>query len=106
MRRSSNTIETLFQPLLDFAEQHVPRSQISQTPIYFYATAGLRGAAKDAGERIFDDDDLDHDYMLDEDDEDFGQGKISLLLDRLREFVKEKSSFVFYDDHVKVDSTA
>lgn len=40
------------QPLLEFAAQHIPASQIPRTPVYLMATAGLRLLPAAAAESI------------------------------------------------------
>jgi Golgi nucleoside diphosphatase len=88
--------------ILNFAQDLIPEQKRSSAPIYFFATAGLRVLAEDIDERIFDDDDTDSDHMLEEDDDDFGVGRISNLLLEIYNYVRDNFPFIIYRDHVKV----
>ena len=54
----------------------------------------MRTVAEEKNERIFDDDDTDFDYVLEEDDEDFGRGEIAGLLENIRTYIKQRTSFI------------
>ncbi|KAJ2040239.1 Golgi apyrase [Coemansia sp. S3946] len=43
------------RPLLDFAQQHIPRRQIRHTPVYLLATAGMRLLPQSRQSQILDD---------------------------------------------------
>ena len=90
-----------FSSLLEFAAKLVPDEEHSNTPIFAFATAGLRSLAESQNERIFDDDDLDNDHMLDIDDDDFNKGKIAKTLSATRQLF-HNSTFYFHDSNVKV----
>ena len=90
------------EAILQFAVQLIPTSELPTTPIYFFATAGLRVLAEEKGERIYDDDDEDLDYMLDLDDDDYGQGDIAKLLHAIYSFVSSHYSFIIHPHHIKV----
>ena len=90
-----------FSGLLQFAAQLVPDEEHYSTPIFAFATAGLRSLAQTQGERIFDDDDLDEDHMLEVDDDDFNKGKIARTLTAMREYF-HATTFYFNDRNVKV----
>jgi len=95
-------IPEYFEGLLTFASSLIPEEQRKQTPIYFFATAGLRNLAQEIGERLFDDDEMDEDFMLDADDEDFGVGNVHGLISALRDYFREYPDYVFEDSHIKV----
>ena len=94
-------VATYFKGLLEFASKLVPDEEHVFTPIFAFATAGLRSLAETQNERIFDDDDLDHDHMLDADDDDFNKGKIAKTLFAIR-VLFHNSTFDFHDSNVKI----
>jgi len=90
-----------FDSMLFLAEDLIPPSQYAETPIFMFATAGLRALAEKQEERIFDDDDMDENAMLEQDDEDYARGDVSLTLNAIRERLHQ-SPFYFRDEHVRV----
>lgn len=76
--------------LFDFVEDWVPEEERPNTPVYLFATAGLRVLAHAHGERIYDD---DEGGILEEDDEDFGKGRVARILASIRKYVREETPF-------------
>ena len=89
--------------LWEFIEETIPEEYHEKTPIFMYATAGLRVLAEENSEKIYDDDDTDEYMILEEDDEDFNVGKVNKILNNLRNYVKNTSPFqLISNDHVRV----
>jgi golgi apyrase len=87
--------------MIDFAMSLIPEEEHANTPLFMYATAGLRMLADKNKERIFDDDDQDDNAILDHDDDDVKVGEVAATLKAIRSALKE-SPFYFRDDHVRI----
>ena len=89
--------------LWSFLEATIPTHKHQSTPIFMFATAGLRVVAERNNERIYDDDDSDGDVILDADDDDYRKGPVAQILLNLREHVRDHTPFTLLQpDHIRV----
>ena len=91
------------KPLFDFVYGVIPEQHRSSTPIFAFATAGLRVVADQEGLSLFDDDDTDNNNIFEEDDDSYGIGSVERILISVREYIQSSTPFLFYrDDQVRV----
>lgn len=89
--------------LWKFLEENIPNEKHKQTPIFMFATAGLRVLGESVNEKIYDDDDIDDNVILEPDDDDFSKGPVAKIVNHLREYVDTKTSFqLIQNDHIRV----
>ena len=103
LKNSPERVGASLEELWHFIETTVPASVHADTPIFMFATAGLRVVAEEDNERLYDDDEFDDNIILDEDDDDFARGSVAQILLNLRNYVRTKTPFkLIRDDHIRV----
>lgn len=89
--------------LWKFLGDNIPKTKQNDTPIFMFATAGLRVLGESVNEKIYDDDDTDDNVILEEDDDDYSKGPVSKILNNLRNYVQENTTFkLLQNDHIRV----
>jgi len=103
MKDQISQIGQSLNELWEFLQATIPVEAHADTPVFMFATAGLRVVAEEAGERLYDDDEGDDNVILDEDDEDYQRGPVAQILIHLRKHVSEKTPFqLLRPDHIRV----